>query len=63
MKSCLIINTYLTMKSYFDEDKNDIIMIEDIQQSNTEANIISRDPLIRRFRFPWVLTNAFIKKF
>ena len=49
------------MKSYFDEDKNEIIMIDDKQQSNTDANIISNDPLIRRFRFPSVFTNALYK--
>jgi len=54
--------TYLMMKSYCDDANNDIIIMEEIQQSNTDANIISNEPLILLFRFPGVLINAYKAK-
>ena len=52
---------YLTMKSYFEEASMAIMMTEDRQQSKTDANMISNDPLILLSRFPSVLMNAWRK--
>lgn len=46
------------MKSYSEVVIKAIIMIEEIEQSRTDANIISNEPRILRSLDPGVLMNA-----